>query len=511
MNKRVFLIGLAGGLLVSVALYQPLYLYLPSRFVEGWPDANAQAATIWTALAAILLLATGVFAARSSGTSSRFAATGAGAAAGLTAALLAEIFIGGAAAGVWGSRLMLAHGLHATQDETEFMFLLTHGVVSTIWWTYASIWIATAAGVLLGALGGFAAGPGGKPARSAPELWLVVSGTGILASALSLAVMTTVYQLLGPITQRAAEQASISLPYPSETILHWPVATNLAWLIFWQLTGWLVLRKYPANRNASFLNRAILVILGAFILMYFFFLFTPVSISAPVKSIVAALILLALCFGILWLVMHKMLPLSTLRRDTNAISQRNRGRGFFSRFGDARRAAWYFLAVAMLTTLILFWTNLQLLRLVWVDSALAIGILLALLGLRDTRNAVPDIEEARPAISVRDYFANSALSVLFPVLITTFNALASLSIVLIPIVMIAVLMLHDEASVLAQTHGQTLPGIVQSSYLYPIAYPLVMGVFLIISITFSAAYRIYWHKRLLRFAPAETPTQQETE
>jgi hypothetical protein len=100
MNKRVFLVGLAGGLLVSGALFYPLFLYVPSNFVEGWSAVDSGPVWPLLALAGVLLLVTGFVAGRSSGTHNRVAAAGAGAAAGLTAALLAEILLGSAATAV---------------------------------------------------------------------------------------------------------------------------------------------------------------------------------------------------------------------------------------------------------------------------------------------------------------------------------------------------------------------------------------------------------------------------
>ncbi len=85
MNKRVFLVGVGGGVLVSAAGWIPLRVFLPKTALPNWmPERSAsfQEALGWAAGMVVLLLLTGFMAGRMSGVRSRLGAMGAGAIAG---------------------------------------------------------------------------------------------------------------------------------------------------------------------------------------------------------------------------------------------------------------------------------------------------------------------------------------------------------------------------------------------------------------------------------------------
>lgn len=239
MRSKVYFIGLGSGLLATAALYYPLYVYLPGTAVEGWPTAQATLAQVLTALAALLLVATGAVAARNSGTTTRAEAASAGAVAGLIGAVVAEMWLGGAAGGVWGVRQLLAHGLRPTGSESEFLSLLSDAVVSAQWWTYVSIWIAIGGGLALGAVGGAAAGPGGIVVKPPSGTWPTeLSVIGVMSSVMMMIVASAIFARLGPSVQNSADQAGHVLIYPASSVIAWPTATNLALLAIWQALGW---------------------------------------------------------------------------------------------------------------------------------------------------------------------------------------------------------------------------------------------------------------------------------
>ncbi|MEK7276479.1 MAG: hypothetical protein AAB427_03945, partial [Chloroflexota bacterium] len=239
MRSKVYFIGLGGGLLVTAALYYPLYVYLPGTAVAGWPTAQATLAQVLTGVAALLLVATGAVAARNSGTTTRGEAAGAGAVAGLIAAVVAEMWLGGAAGGVWGVRQLLAHGLRPTSDEAAFLSLVSDAVVSAQWWTYVSIWIAMLAGPALGAAGGALAGPGGIVVKPPSGTWPTeLSVIGVISSVMMMIVSSAIFARLGPSVQSSADQAGHILIYPASSVIAWPTATNLILLAVWQALGW---------------------------------------------------------------------------------------------------------------------------------------------------------------------------------------------------------------------------------------------------------------------------------
>jgi hypothetical protein len=424
-----------------------------------------------------------------------------------------EILLGSAATAVWACRLMLAHGLHATRDDAEFIYLLVHGVSSTIWWVYVSIWAATAAGSVLGALGGLVAGPGKQPARPQPGLWLTVAAVSLSTSALMFIVNIAVYDLLGPITQRAADKQNLALPYPSESIFNWPVATSLGWLVLWQLIAWLIVRKSPPRRQADFM----FVILMAVVLAFIVIPFTQAMILASVgdisiKAILPGIILLALAAGLLWAAVKiRLQPRKSPLTDTHLNRSWNKAREFFQSKGEARVAAWYFLVMELFTILVVFLTDRSAFQLVWLDAGLLSGLIFAILGLRDTWKApIPPPES--PAIpSARRWFEMVSLSGLFPALTSALTSLAALSIVLIPVVLIAVQMLRNEAEAIAAAEGQSLVEIVRMNYMVPISGLIALGLGNLIFALLIAAAGVFFAKLRLAFNPPESAIQKETE
>lgn len=259
MRSHVYLLGLGGGVCVAASLYYPLYLYIPSLYIEGWQSAQPGLAQILCGVALLLILVTGAVAARMSGMGSRPQAAIAGAVAGLIATAIAEICLGAPAAGVWGARDLLAHNFIPMSNDHQFADLLTNGIVGAVWWGYASEWIAILGGLALGALGGFLAGSGGVPDMPASDTWPVeLSVMGLLSCVLGITLSIYAFALLGTLAQQFADKNAVVLAYPSVTMLNWAVVTNFAFFLTWQALGawWLKIAK-PVTRAGH--NRLLFV------------------------------------------------------------------------------------------------------------------------------------------------------------------------------------------------------------------------------------------------------------
>lgn len=98
-------------------------------------------------------------------------------------------------------------------------------------------------GALLGTLGRWAAGPGGKPAPTQNAFWLMLSALVTLVTAAALLVMLAFFAQFDALLQSTAESVGYALPYSSASIFTWPIATHLVWLLFWQVLAWRLTRK----------------------------------------------------------------------------------------------------------------------------------------------------------------------------------------------------------------------------------------------------------------------------
>lgn len=250
MSAKVYLAGLAGGLLVSAALIYPCYYWVPYLYLADWPFGGDIPATLLAALALVLFAATGAAAARLSGLETRTQAAGAGAVAGLMAAMLSFGWMVRPAVGVFGASELLMHGAVPAADNTAYIELLLGAVLGVSWWTsvaYAA-WLPT--GVLLAALGGLAAGPRGMPDKHWKIYGLAIALTGMLIFGLMLIVDVTTMSILVSVTQDAALENGTTLAHPVDALLVFPLAVDWLFLVFWQLVAWRTLRNLAAGAEA---------------------------------------------------------------------------------------------------------------------------------------------------------------------------------------------------------------------------------------------------------------------
>lgn len=236
MNAKMYLAGIIGGTLCSLALWMPLAEYLPATLLTGWQPVNANLAWGLIILACLIVAACGVAAARMSGTKSRTGASISGAVNGLIAAMMSYIMVGGAAAGVWGARPILAYGLKPAVDDSQMIELIVDSLTGIHWWGMIALWSVMLIGLGLGALGGALAGPAGEPD---PEIFLIYQVTavcGMLTGALILIVNTAVLALLVETTAKSVDKAGIVPAYPINTMLVSPAVNAFLMML---ISAWL--------------------------------------------------------------------------------------------------------------------------------------------------------------------------------------------------------------------------------------------------------------------------------
>lgn len=258
MSLKVFLAGLLGGALVSALLLYPACIYLPGRLLPDWYAALPGLALGLALAAALALVASGMLAARWSRLQSRAGTATAGMAAGLFASLAAYSTVIGPAAGVWGSRALLAHGLVPAADEYLLVEVVADSTSGILWWGALSLALAAGAGLLLGALGG-ALVKAGRPDRggSWPAVSVMVCAAALLASALALVVTLAVFSLLPQTVADAAQRTGRGLehsPFAAALVLY---ALNYAWMLAWQALLWLNLRAARVAQGDLSLTRVL--------------------------------------------------------------------------------------------------------------------------------------------------------------------------------------------------------------------------------------------------------------
>jgi predicted anti-sigma-YlaC factor YlaD len=239
MNAKMYLPGLAAGFLVSILLWFPL----SATLLADWPRSSAGLVWVLGFLAGIILCASGAVAARLSGAASRRGASMAGAVCGLVAALLAFILVGSAAAGVWGARPLLDFGLKRASGEAQSIQLLLDSLTSVHWWTMLALWASMIAGLALGGLGGFLAGPGGLPDPEMNLIYQVVAVSGVLTAGLCLVTFTAIQLPLVQSSTESIVRLGLTPRYPLETVLAFPVISIFLMLSASQWLWWHFYRR----------------------------------------------------------------------------------------------------------------------------------------------------------------------------------------------------------------------------------------------------------------------------
>jgi signal transduction histidine kinase len=230
LNKTI-LVGLGGGLVVIAALFYPLYVLLPGRYVDGWAAGSSALGLFLGIVAVLLTVATGLLAARWAGADTRQNGTLCGALAGGVAGAIFYFGLGGVAAAVVGNAPLLLHGVGLAADDAEAVRLLSEAVIGVTWGVYGAFWAALLAGMGLGAIGGLLAPPvGGVRARlDARSVAISILSAAGLFSALALGLSLPVFGLLEATIQRVPAEyaATLRTNLPVAGVSLWPIGTQL--------------------------------------------------------------------------------------------------------------------------------------------------------------------------------------------------------------------------------------------------------------------------------------------
>lgn len=246
MNAKMYLAGIAGGILCSLALWIPLAEYLPSTLLNGWSTVSAGLSRGLIFLTCLIILICGSVSARLSGTKSRLGAAIGGAVNGWIAAFISYVIVGGAAAGVWGARPILEFGLKPAADEAQFIQLLVDSVTGIHWWTMLALWGTMLSGLVLGAIGGWLAGPAGDSDPDMIPVYQVTAVSGMLTSGLMLIIETAVLTLLNQSTAQAAAKLNLVPAYSTTAIVAFPVITTFLMMLVSLWLWWFFYRQGKA-------------------------------------------------------------------------------------------------------------------------------------------------------------------------------------------------------------------------------------------------------------------------
>ena len=233
--NRFALVSFGGSIAVSAVLLYPLYFQLPALFMADWATVPNLPFLPFAVLASLFTTITGTIAARQLLLPSRRQNSLAGTIAGIIIGSLAFYLIGGSAASVWGSQILLQHGFVPAQTEMEFLYLLSESITGNLWLVYDTFWIVLLLAAMLGTVGGFLSPPRATTAASrwasmCPLLPFITSAAHLI-SLLSLLVTTVIFSLLGQqVAQAAADFAAEGyfLTLPVSGVDFWPIFTTFA-------------------------------------------------------------------------------------------------------------------------------------------------------------------------------------------------------------------------------------------------------------------------------------------
>jgi len=254
LNKTI-LVGLGGGLALIAALFYPLYVLLPGRYVDGWVAGSSALVLLLGIVALLMVVATGLMAARWAGANTRQSGTLFGALAGGVTGAIFFFGLGGVAAAVIGNAPLLVHGLAPAASDAQALRLLSEAAIGITWGVYGAFWTALLAGVGLGAIGGLLAPPtGGAPARLDPRLMAIsiLSAAGLF-SLLTLCASLFVFGLLEGAIQQAIGEHSLVLGtnLPLAGVSLWPIGTQLVLYLISLAALYALLRAEARSSNAA--------------------------------------------------------------------------------------------------------------------------------------------------------------------------------------------------------------------------------------------------------------------
>lgn len=431
MYNRTFWVILAGGVLVSAAGYLPLMAYVPSVVVPGWEGIRVAppVALGLAGLALALLVLTGLASGWLSGAPTCWGALGAGALAGMLAALVAETLFGGVAAGLWGARNLLAHGLTPAKNMGQYILLLAESVQSITLAAHVSMVASALAGALLGGLGGMLSRLLPRSFHPAKPVGPAVHLMALAAASFNLIEVIVVYFILPKSVQNALDEYALSLPYPTSLIFSLPTGVALLWWLFWLGMAGGMGKWTPSSQRFTGFKALGWSVLGWLIAPSPFIL-ARISVAGGLPNMAAALLVLLIMVGVPLLI----IVLAVWLAGRVSPGFRARVRGFLQRAGEARLMSGMALGIAALTAVLALASIPDAWRQPWFSGGMVLGLVLALWGVWAARAAPSPVEEA--ALRTGDLFATSGLGALCANLTLMLTTLAPLAMAQIPIGML---------------------------------------------------------------------------
>jgi signal transduction histidine kinase len=309
--NRTLLAGFGGGLALIVALFYPLYVLLPGRYVEGWMPGSSALGLLLGIVAVLLVVATGLLAARWARADTRQIGLLYGALAGGVAGAILFFGLGGVAAAVAGNAPLLAQGLGLAASEAEAVRLLSEAVLGVTWGVYGAFWAALLTGMGLGAIGGLLAPPApGVPVRLDPRLVAIsiLSAAGLF-SALTLCASLVTFGLLETAIHRASAEYALDLrtTLPVAGVTLWSIGTQLVLYLTSLAALYVLLRaearsSVPARFDAVLLRTVEFGLLALALPLYLWFVGQePIELTSALRVLLVLVAASSLALGGLYL------------------------------------------------------------------------------------------------------------------------------------------------------------------------------------------------------------------
>lgn len=265
MVTTVLLTGVVSGLLITLALYYPMYTYVPSLFAPEFAGKiPVRIEFVWTSiiLATVLFLITGAVSARLGRFPTKWGGMKAGGISGFVAATMAFGMIVSPTAGILGNAQILLHGLKPVENDATLVIYTADAVADTMLLNLIAMLIMIFSGLLFGGLGGVFIKTKGNPTDDRQDM--VVIAPVVLAFSFFVYLLSylSVYLLIDIMLNmpgRIKESFGVDyqFSYDPQTIFFAVMAVTYLWILLWQVNIWLDLRAVQKGQTIQRLSWAI--------------------------------------------------------------------------------------------------------------------------------------------------------------------------------------------------------------------------------------------------------------
>ncbi len=414
--NRVSLAGVAGGLLLFVVLYYPVYVGLPGRVVSDWRNGSTLLSAFLVFLGLALLSFTGYWAARRAQLRTRRGNGLAGMFAGGLAAWIGYFSLMGAGAAVLGNADLFAQGTTAAASDEALVWLFAQAVMGVMNWSYGGMTAVTLAGLALGWLGGWLAPVGMENSeRNWSRQWDNLGGISVaftLSSLLTLVVTAVVYAPLGVELDGDAADATAAGFEITHSAAWADIGPLLAAFVVY-LAGltavFLILRRSHRGQDAHFrwnsqlsgyLNGGVAIILPLIVL--------PLVQRGTIAFRVVTLLGVLVTLGLGWALLRMTLNAAAREDESDGRQRQWAEWGLFGASGTAVLLAWF--------------------GLTWIGVILLVAAVIFLAATRD-RQPMPRPQPAQLLAQSFEVFLPGALALVLPTMVLSSPALGVLFLV----------------------------------------------------------------------------------